>query len=297
MRYFYLILFFLVLGYFVLFSFLNDDLIKIDLYFLHIQGITIGFSLLGALTLGMVISFLLQIPLFFKKRKKYLKQMTIKINKKQIIVGLDCDTEEEVETILTLLDPNLYRVKVGKQLFMNCGPNIIEKINNFGFEIFLDLKLHDIPNTVSKALQNILKLNIWMTNIHLSGGREMIEASVNKIKEFNNETLLVGVTVLTSLDDKNIEEIGFYRNTEESTLVLAKLGKEIGIDGVVASLNSVSEIKTTFGNDFVTVTPGIRMQQNDEDQKRSGSLFDAIQFGTNFVVVGRELTQAKIRQK
>tara|TARA_B100000212_G_scaffold117999_2_gene88104 strand:+ start:1789 stop:2490 length:702 start_codon:yes stop_codon:yes gene_type:complete len=219
--------------------------------------------------------------------------MTIKINKKQIIVGLDCDTEEEVETILTLLDPNLYRVKVGKQLFMNCGPNIIEKINNFGFEIFLDLKLHDIPNTVSKALQNILKLNIWMTNIHLSGGREMIEASVNKIKEFNNETLLVGVTVLTSLDDKNIEEIGFYRNTEESTLVLAKLGKEIGIDGVVASLNSVSEIKTTFGNDFVTVTPGIRMQQNDEDQKRSGSLFDAIQFGTNFVVVGRELTQAK----
>ena len=219
--------------------------------------------------------------------------MTIKINKKQIIVGLDCDTEEEVEAILTLLDPNLYRVKVGKQLFMNCGPNIIEKINKFGFEIFLDLKLHDIPNTVSKALQNILKLNIWMTNIHLSGGREMIEASVNKIKEFNNETLLVGVTVLTSLDDKNIEEIGFYRNTEESTLVLAKLGKEIGIDGVVASLNSVSEIKTTFGNDFVTVTPGIRMQQNDEDQKRSGSLFDAIQFGTNFVVVGRELTQAK----
>ena len=219
--------------------------------------------------------------------------MTIKINKKQIIVGLDCDTEEEVEAILTLLNPNLYRVKVGKQLFMNCGPNIIEKINNFGFEIFLDLKLHDIPNTVSKALQNILKLNIWMTNIHLSGGREMIEASVNKIKEFNNETLLVGVTVLTSLDDKNIEEIGFYRNTEESTLVLAKLGKEIGIDGVVASLNSVSEIKTTFGNDFVTVTPGIRMQQNDEDQKRSGSLFDAIQFGTNFVVVGRELTQAK----
>ena len=219
--------------------------------------------------------------------------MTIKINKKQIIVGLDCDTEEEVEAILTLLDPNLYRVKVGKQLFMNCGPNIIEKINNFGFEIFLDLKLHDIPNTVSKALQNILKLNIWMTNIHLSGGREMIEASVNKIKEFNNETLLVGVTILTSLDDKNIEEIGFYRNTEESTLVLAKLGKEIGIDGVVASLNSVSEIKTTFGNDFVTVTPGIRMQQSDEDQKRSGSLFDAIQFGTNFVVVGRELTQAK----
>ena len=121
----------------------------------------------------------------------------------------------------------------------------------------------------------------------------MIEASVNKIKEFNNETLLVGVTVLTSLDDKNLEEIGFYRNTEESTLVLAKLGKEIGIDGVVASLNSVSEIKTTFGNDFVTVTPGIRMQQRDDDQKRSGSLFDAIQFGTNFVVVGRELTQAK----
>lgn len=219
--------------------------------------------------------------------------MTIKINNKQIIVGLDYDTEEEVTKLLDLLDPNLYRVKIGKQLFMNIGPKIVEKIDSMGFEIFLDLKLHDIPNTVSKALSNILKLNVWMTNIHLSGGREMIEASVKKIKEFNNETLLVGVTVMTSLDNKNIEEIGFYKNVEETTIALAKLGKEIGIDGVVASLDSVSAIKTNFGNDFLTVTPGIRMQQSDDDQKRSGSLFDAIQFGSDFVVVGRELTQTK----
>ena len=106
--------------------------------------------------------------------------MTIKINKKQIIVALDMDSEQEVEATLALLDPNLYRVKVGKQLFMNLGPKIIEKINNLGFEIFLDLKLHDIPNTVGKALGNILGLNLWMTNIHLSGGKEMVEASVQK---------------------------------------------------------------------------------------------------------------------
>jgi len=219
--------------------------------------------------------------------------MTIKINKKQIIVALDMDSEREVDDILDLLDPSLYRVKVGKQLFMNLGPKIIKRINNLGFEVFLDLKLHDIPNTVSKALGNILSLNLWMTNIHLSGGKEMVEASVQKIKEFGNETLLVGVTVLTSLNDKNMEEIGFYKNVEETTLSLAKFGKDIGIDGVVASLDNVSEIKSNFGNDFLAVTPGIRMQQNDQDQKRSGSLFDAIQFGSDFVVVGRELTQAK----
>ena len=219
--------------------------------------------------------------------------MTIKINKKQIIVALDMDSEHEVDAILDLLDPSLYRVKVGKQLFMNLGPMIIKKINNLGFEVFLDLKLHDIPNTVSKALVNILSLNLWMTNIHLSGGKEMVEASVQKIKEFDNETLLVGVTVLTSLNDKNMKEIGFYKNVEETTLSLAKFGKDIGIDGVVASLDNVSEIKSNFGNDFLVVTPGIRMQQKDQDQKRSGSLFDAIQFGSDFVVVGRELTQAK----
>ena len=220
------------------------------------------------------------------------KKMKI-LKRKQIIVALDFNSIKEANSIVNLLDPEIYRLKIGKQLFAGEGPKIIENFNKQGFDIFLDLKLHDIPNTVYKALKNLLSHKIWMINIHLLGGEEMIKAAKDAKEITNSEALLVGVTVLTSLDDKNIEEIGFYRNTEESTLVLAKLGKEIGIDGVVASLNSVSEIKTTFGNDFVTVTPGIRMQQNDEDQKRSGSLFDAIQFGTNFVVVGRELTQAK----
>ena len=219
--------------------------------------------------------------------------MTIKINKKQVIVALDLDSFEETEEILKFLDPNLYRVKIGKQLFMNSGPEIVNKIQALGFDIFLDLKLHDIPNTVGSALKNLLSLNVWMINIHLLGGREMIEESVKRIKDYNHQTLLTGVTVLTSLDNKNLNEIGLHKGTDETTFTLAKLGKELGIDGIVASLDSVSEIKRNFGNDFLTVTPGIRMQQSNDDQKRSGSLFDAIQFGFDFVVVGRELTQAR----
>ena len=187
--------------------------------------------------------------------------MTIKINKKQIIVGLDCDTEEEVEAILTLLDPNLYRVKVGKQLFMNCGPNIIEKINNFGFEIFLDLKLHDIPNTVSKALQNILKLNIWMTNIHLSGGREMIEASVNKIKEFKDEDPKEGDSIsaqITSIDRKerfiNLS-VRALEKSEEKSLLKENIKKNKEIE---------ESTKTSIGD---LIKDEIGESSSDEDEK------------------------------
>ena len=151
--------------------------------------------------------------------------MTIKINKKQVIVALDLDSFEETEEILKFLDPNLYRVKIGKQLFMNSGPEIVKKIQALGFDIFLDLKLHDIPNTVGSALKNLLSLNVWMINIHLLGGREMIEESVKRIKDFNYQTLLTGVTVLTSLDNKNLSEIGLHKGTDETTFTLAKLGK------------------------------------------------------------------------
>ena len=210
-----------------------------------------------------------------------------------IIVAIDEINFNKALNIINNLDSSKCMIKIGSVAFNSLGHKVIEYAAQKGFDIFLDLKLHDIPNTVGKALKNLLSLNVWMINIHLLGGREMIEESVKRIKDFNHQTLLTGVTVLTSLDNKNLNEIGLHKGTDETTFTLAKLGKELGIDGIVASLDSVSEIKRNFGNDFLTVTPGIRMQQSNDDQKRSGSLFDAIQFGSDFVVVGRELTQAR----
>ena len=210
-----------------------------------------------------------------------------------IIVAIDEISFNKASSIIDNLDSTKCIVKIGSVAFNSIGHKVIDYAAEKGFDIFLDLKLHDIPNTVGSALKNLLSLNVWMINIHLLGGREMIEESVKRIKDFNHQTLLTGVTVLTSLDNKNLYEIGLHKGTDETTVTLAKLGKELGIDGIVASLDSVSEIKRNFGNDFLTVTPGIRMQQSNDDQKRSGSLFDAIQFGSDFVVVGRELTQAR----
>ena len=132
-----------------------------------------------------------------------------------------------------------------------------------------------------------------MSNIHLLGGREMIEEASSTVKKINNDMILVGVTILTSLNEINLIELGFKASSEEIALNLAKLGKENGIDGVVCSIDDISGIKASMGSDFLSVTPGVRMLQENDDQKRSGSIYDAIQFGTDFVVIGREITQAE----
>ena len=218
--------------------------------------------------------------------------MTVKLAPKQALIALDFDSLDEVSKIISLLNKDLFRLKVGKQLFTSEGPKAIEMLSDLGFEVFLDLKLHDIPNTVSKALKNINDLGVWMTNIHLMGGKEMISESVEVMKNLKNEMILIGVSVLTSLDKTNLSEIGFHKSTEDLVIDLATLGKDCGVDGVVCSINDVSAIKSSFGSDFITVTPGVRMSQTNEDQKRSGSVYDAIKFGSDFVVIGRELTKA-----
>ena len=200
---------------------------------------------------------------------------------------------EEIKNLLSIIDKDLFRLKVGKQLFTSQGPKAIEKLRSLGFDIFLDLKLHDIPNTVSKSLANICNLGVWMSNIHLLGGREMIEEASSTVKKINNDMILVGVTILTSLNEINLIELGFKPSPEEVALNLAKLGKENGIDGVVCSIDDISGIKASMGSDFLSVTPGVRMLQENDDQKRSGSIYDAIQFGTDFIVLGREITQAE----
>ena len=219
--------------------------------------------------------------------------MTVKLKPKQTIIALDVSSLEEIKDLLSIVDKDLFRLKVGKQLFTSQGPKAIDKLRSLGFDIFLDLKLHDIPNTVSKSLANICNLGVWMSNIHLLGGQEMIEAASSTVKGLNSEMILVGVTILTSLNETNLIELGFNSNAEEIAINLAKLGKQNGIDGVVCSIEDISGIKASLGGDFLSVTPGVRMLQDKDDQKRAGSIYDAIQFGTDFVVVGREITQAK----
>ena len=219
--------------------------------------------------------------------------MTVKLKPKQTIIALDVSSLEEIKSLLAIIDKDLFRLKVGKQLFTSQGPKVIEELRALGFDIFLDLKLHDIPNTVSKSLANICNLGVWMSNIHLLGGKEMIQEASATVKKSNSDMILVGVTILTSLNENNLVELGFNSSAEEIAIKLAKLGKQNGVDGVVCSIEDVSGIKASLGGDFLSVTPGVRMSQDNDDQKRSGSIYNAIQFGTDFVVVGREITQAK----
>ena len=219
--------------------------------------------------------------------------MTVKLRPKQTIIALDVSSLEEIKGFLSIIDKDLFRLKVGKQLFTSQGPKAIDELRSLGFDIFLDLKLHDIPNTVSKALTNICNLGVWMSNIHLLGGQEMIEAASSTVKTLNSDMILVGVTILTSLNENNLNKLGFNSSAEEIALNLAELGKQNGVDGVVCSIEDISGIKASLGSDFLSITPGVRMFQDNDDQKRTGSIYDAIQFGTDFVVVGREITQAK----
>ena len=217
------------------------------------------------------------------------KKMKI-LKRKQIIVALDYNSFKEANSISKLLDPEIYRIKVGKQLYASEGPKILENLNKKGFDIFLDLKLHDIPNTVYKALKNLLNHKVWMTNIHLLGGEEMIQAASEAREYTKSEALLIGVSVLTSLSEKNIKNMGFKVEISELVKILSVSAKKNNIDGVVCSVKEVSEIKKDLGEDFITVTPGIRIQQKNDDQSRVATIEEATKNGNDYIVLGRELT-------
>ena len=209
---------------------------------------------------------------------------------KQIIIALDFDTLEEATHIAELLDPKIFRLKIGKQLYASEGPQIIDSLNAQGFDIFLDLKLHDIPNTVYKAMKNLLNHKVWMTNIHLLGGEEMVQAAIEARENVKSEALLIGVSVLTSLSEKNIKNMGFDIQISELVKNLSLSAKQNNIDGVVCSAKEVPEIKRNFGEDFITVTPGIRIEQKNDDQSRVATLEEATNIGSDYIVLGREIT-------
>ena len=217
----------------------------------------------------------------------------IHLKPKQVLVALDFDSYDQTIPVCSNLDPKKFRLKVGKQLYSAEGPRILDRFHQQGFEVFLDLKLHDIPNTVYKALKNIFSLGVWMTNIHLLGGTEMIQAAKEAQQESDKKNLLIGVTVLTSLNDNHLKEIGITKNTKSLVSSLSQAAKQASLDGVVCSAHEVRKLKKDFGLDFLTVTPGIRVQQEKGDQNRVASLETAVKENTDYIVLGREISQAE----
>ena len=193
-------------------------------------------------------------------------------------------------SIADKLDPKICRLKVGNQLFTSSGPKILKTLHDKGFEIFLDLKFHDIPNTVYESVRSAANLGVWMINVHASGGSKMLDASKKALEGFDKPPLLVGVTILTSISEEILTEIGF-NNLDKQVMRLTKLAQRSGLDGVVCAASDASKVKQTCGESFLTVTPGIRPRDADlNDQSRTSTPKEAIANGSDFLVIGRPIT-------
>ena len=207
-----------------------------------------------------------------------------------LIVALDMDQKSALD-LANKIDPQDCNVKVGSELFTASGPKVIKELKNLGFEIFLDLKFHDIPNTVRKAVKTAIEMGVWMLNVHSLGGKEMLKAAYEAKETASIKPILIGVTMLTSLDNKSINQVGLKLNIEDQVLLLTNLCKEEGLDGVVCSPNELVLLRENVNKDFLLVTPGIRsLKVKNEDQKRTSTVSEAIEKGADYVVIGREVT-------
>lgn len=211
----------------------------------------------------------------------------------KIIVALDFPTPAQALVFTKHLNAELCRVKVGFELFLAGGPSLIEALHESGFEVFLDLKFHDIPNTVASACKVASGLGVWMINVHASGGTRMMAAARDAVDMSSRSPLLIAVTVLTSMEQNDLLEVGVGRGSEEQVLRLAKLSKESGLDGVVCSAQEAAAISSSLGSEFVLVTPGIRPADAElGDQRRTMSPAEAINAGSHYLVIGRPITKA-----
>lgn len=212
----------------------------------------------------------------------------------RILVAMDFDNQQACLEMASRLDPALCRLKVGKELFTAAGPQVVEALMGKGFDVFLDLKFHDIPNTTAKAVKAAAELGVWMVNVHASGGERMMAAARNELdKRSGNVPLLIAVTVLTSMEASDLAQIGIAREPREQVLHLASLAKQSGMDGVVCSAQEASMLSTQLGSDFCLVTPGIRpADAAADDQRRIVTPADAIAAGSHYLVIGRPITQA-----
>ncbi|ALO46281.1 orotidine-5'-phosphate decarboxylase [Pseudohongiella spirulinae] len=211
-----------------------------------------------------------------------------------IIVALDFEERQQALDLVRELDPSQCRVKVGKELFTRFGPDLVREIQALGFEIFLDLKFHDIPNTVNKAVRAAAELGVWMLTLHASGGAAMLQAARDAVQGMDHPPLLVAVTVLTSLESSDLAVQGIERSVEEQVQRLASLAQGNGMDGVVCSAAEAVSLRKLLSENFLLVTPGIRPTgANADDQKRIVTPADAVQSGSNYLVIGRPITRAR----
>jgi orotidine-5'-phosphate decarboxylase len=218
--------------------------------------------------------------------------------KEKIILALDVDHFEEAQRIVTEFKDHVGMFKVGKQLFTHCGPKIVDFIKLKNSKVFLDLKYHDIPNTVSKAAIEAAKLGVDMLNVHASGGFTMMKETGAAVHDAAKRLQIprpriIAVTVLTSMDDAEFKHMGIDISTSQLTKNLALLTKEAGLDGVVAAGTDIEMIRELCGKDFVIVTPGVRIQEKKDDQKRVITPHDAIKKGATYIVLGRAIMDAE----
>ena len=216
----------------------------------------------------------------------------------KIIVAIDAVDYEQALALVKQLDPSLCRLKIGNILFTAYGPSIVAKFQDLGYEIFLDLKFHDIPQTVALACRAAAQLGVWMINLHISGGRAMMAAAVEALSRVHKKPLLTGVTVLTSLKNEDIQLMGEKDDVEGRVLRLATFAYEVGLDGVVCSAHEATFLRPQLSSEFVLVTPGIRLAgASTQDQKRVMTPEAALQAGSDYLVVGRAITQADSPRK
>jgi orotidine-5'-phosphate decarboxylase len=209
----------------------------------------------------------------------------------RVIVALDFPDSGAAMELVSGLDPNLCRLKVGKEMFTRFGPSLVEQLAARGFDLFLDLKFHDIPNTVAAACAAAADLGVWMTNVHASGGRRMMEAARDRLQQLQQSPLLVAVTILTSMGQHDIAEIGYSGTPAENVIRLAQLADSSGMDGIVCSPLEAGEVRPLVGADFRLVTPGVRpVSAKKDDQKRVMTPADALENGADFLVIGRPIT-------
>ncbi len=211
----------------------------------------------------------------------------------RIIVALDFPAAGPALELVERLDPKQCRLKVGKEIFTRAGPGFVERLSGKGFDVFLDLKFHDIPNTVAAACEAAADLGVWMLNVHASGGRKMLQTARERLDRLEHRPLLVAVTLLTSLAEEDLAEVGFSGTPADNVRRLAQLAQDSGMDGVVCSAKEARTLRADCGEGFLLVTPGVRPRDAaKDDQQRVMTPGEAIRAGSNFLVVGRPITAA-----
>jgi orotidine-5'-phosphate decarboxylase len=216
------------------------------------------------------------------------------MNESRIVVALDFPSADQALALAEQLDPQACRVKVGKELFTRSGPEVVRKLVDQGFDLFLDLKYHDIPNTVARACAAAADLGVWMVNVHASGGRKMMEAAREALGSGDNTPLLIAVTVLTSMDQNDLIELNIADTPANQVLRLAQLAESAGMDGVVCSPQEITLLRERISAEFKLVTPGIRPAGSATgDQKRIMTPSQAVALGSDWLVIGRPITAAE----